>query len=97
MTTPVEVTENALDELESMDSEPRERIVSKPDSITDFPDHYLDPLTNFPGYKLRVGDLRLIVDWNHETDTIYVIAVLRRKHDYRELPSLREAWGTWRE
>lgn len=97
MTTSVELTENALDDLDELDREPRERIVSKLEDITAFPDHYLDPLTNFPGYKLRVGDFRIIVDWILEDETIYVIAILKRKHDYRELPNLRESWGTWRE
>lgn len=97
MTTSVELTENALDDLDELDREPRERIVSKLEDIIDFPDHYLDPLTNFPGYKLRVGDFRIIVDWILEDETIYVIAILKRKHDYRELPNLRKSWGTWRE
>lgn len=97
MTTAVEVTENALDDLAEMNRESSERIVSKLEEITDFPSHYLDPLTNFPGYKLRVGDFRVIVDWNREDGVLYVVAVLRRKHDYRELSNLRTAWGTWRE
>lgn len=97
MTTSVEVTETALEELDELDSESRERIVSKLEEIADFPDHFLEPLTNFPGYKLRVGDFRVIVDWEVTREIIYVVTVLERKHDYRELPRLREAWGTWRE
>lgn len=97
MTTTIEITETALDDLDELDREPRERILSKLESITDFPDHYLDPLTNFPGYKLRVGDFRVIVDRDRGDETIYVVAVLERKHDYRELPRLRNVWGTWRD
>ncbi|WP_210424111.1 type II toxin-antitoxin system RelE family toxin [Halorussus ruber] len=74
-----------------------ERIISKLEEVADFPDHFLDSLTNFPGYKLRVGDFRVIVDWEVAHETIYVVTVLRRKHDYRELSGLREVWGTWRE
>lgn len=97
MTTAVELTENAFDDLEGLDGESRERIVSKPESVAGFPDHYLDPLTNFPGYKLRVGDFRVVVDWDRNEQVVYVVAVLERKHDYRELRSLRNAWGAWRE
>lgn len=97
MTTAVELTENAFDDLEGLDGESRERIVSKLESVADFPDHYLDPLTNFPGYKLRVGDFRVVVDWDRNEQVVYVVAVLERKHDYRELRSLRNAWGAWRE
>lgn len=95
MTTAVEVTETALDDLEELERETRQRIVSKLESITDFPDHYLDGLSNFPGYKLRVGDFRIIVDWDRDEEIIYVVAVLERKHDYRELSNLRDVWGTW--
>lgn len=28
---------------------------------------------------------------------VYVVAILERKHDYRELSSLEEVWGSWRE
>jgi len=63
----------------------------------DFPDHYLDRLSGVPGYKLRVGEFRLVVDWDRERDTSYVVDVFERKHDYRGLVELREVWGTWRE
>lgn len=97
MTTAIEITESALDELEELDGEARDRIASKLEDVVDFPDHYLDPLTDFPGYKLRVGDFRLVLDWNRADETIYVVAILERKHDYRELPNLRKKWGTWQE
>ena len=58
---------------------------------------FLDRLRGVPGYALRVGDFRVIVDWDREADVLYVVEVLERKHDYRELSSLREVWGTWRE
>ncbi len=97
MTVDVEITETALDTLHGLDREPRERVVSKVEGIVDFPEHYLDPLTDFPGYKLRVGDFRVIVDWDREADVLYVVAILERKHNYRELSSLEDVWGSWRE
>lgn len=97
MTARVQVSESALDTLRDLDGESRDRIVSKVEDAAEYPDHYLDSLTDVPGYKLRVGDFRVVVDWDRGDDTLYVVAVLERKHDYRELPSLREVWGTWRE
>ena len=92
MTTGVEVTEAALDDLEELEKETRQRIISKLEDVTDFPEHYLDGLSNFPGDKIRVGDFRLITDRDREEEVIYVVAVLERKHDYRELSSLGEVW-----
>lgn len=97
MSISIQITENALESLRELDDKPCERIISKLESITDFPEHYLDPLTNFPGYKLRVGDYRIIADWDRDDEIIYVVAVLERKHDYRELPNLRDVWGMWQD
>lgn len=93
----VEISDHALDTLHDLEQESRDRIVRKVEDAADYPDHYLDPLTDFPGDTLRVGDFRVVCDWDRDDGVLYVVAVLERKHDYRELPSLREVWGTWRE
>lgn len=97
MGSDIQITDTALDALHDLDTQPRERIISKVENIVDFPEHYLDPLTDFPGHKLRVGDFRVIVDWDRDEGVVYVVAILKRKHDYRELSSLGEVWGSWRE
>jgi mRNA interferase RelE/StbE len=97
MALDVRITETARDSLADLEVQPRERIVRKLSDVEDFPEHYLDRLTNLPGYALRVGDFRVILDWDREENVLYVVAVLERKHDYRELPGLGEVWGTWRE
>lgn len=91
------MTEKALEDLKELDDKSRKRIFSKLQDITDFPEHYLDGLSNFPGYKIRVGDFRIITDWDQQEKVIYAVAVLKRKHNYRELSKLREVWGTWQE
>lgn len=93
----VRLTGTAIESLDELETEHRERILSKLEDVLDFPEHYLVRLSGFPGYKLRVGDHRVIVDWDREADTIYVVEVFQRKHDYRGLSKLREVWGTWRE
>ncbi len=97
MVARVEVSESALDALRDLDGESRDRIVGKVEDAAEYPDHYLDSLADVPGYKLPVGDFRVVVDWDGGDDTLYVVAVLERKHDYRELSSIREVWGAWRE
>ena len=97
MSLEVRISHTALDTLESLDTESRERILAKLDSIVDFPEHYLDRLSGIPGYKLRVGDLRVVVDWDRTAEVLFVVEVLKRKREYRELSRLREVWGTWRE
>ncbi|HKJ58988.1 MAG TPA: type II toxin-antitoxin system RelE/ParE family toxin [Halobacteriales archaeon] len=97
MALDVRFTDLARGTLNELDASVRERIVDKLGETVDFPEHFLDPLTSVPGYKLRVGDFRLVVDWDRGDDVLYVVAILRRKHDYRELPGIGEVWGTWRE
>lgn len=97
MVTEVRISETALESLRTLDAHTRDRITRKLEEVVDFPEHFLDRLRGIPGYALRVGDFRVIVDWDREADVLYVVEVLERKHDYRELSSLREVWGTWRE
>jgi mRNA interferase RelE/StbE len=81
-----------LDELEREDAR---RIIKKLDDILDFPTHFLDRLKNHPGYKLRVGDFRVLIDWDKDDETLYAIDVFERKHEYRELGKYRVVWGSW--
>jgi mRNA interferase RelE/StbE len=61
------------------------------------PDNFLDRLKNHPGYKLRVGDFRVLIDWDKQTQTLYAIDAFERKTEYRELGKFREVWGSWRD
>jgi len=93
----VVLTETAVETLAQFETEDAERIVSKLEDIGDFPDHYLDRLKSHPGYKLRVGTYRVLIDWDKDAEVLYAIDVLERKNEYRELGKFREVWGTWRE
>ena len=87
-----------LDEtLEDLEQEDAQRIIRKLGDIVDFPDHFLDSLKDHPGYKLRVGDFRVLIDWDKDTETLYAIDVFERKREYRELGKYREVWGSWRD
>jgi len=54
-------------------------------------------LKNHPGYKLRVGDVRVLIDWDKHNEVIYAIDAFERKKEYRELGTYREVWGSWRD
>lgn len=90
-------TEAAVESLEQYETEAAERVVDKLEEVVDFPDHFLDRLRNHPGYKLRVGDFRVLVDWDKDDETIYVIDVFERRNEYSELGTYREVWGSWRD
>lgn len=93
----LEYTDAIQETLDALEPDSARRIIKKLDSILEFPDHYLDRLKNHPGYKLRVGDFRILLDWDKEAKTLYAIDVFERKKEYRELGKYREIWGTWRD
>lgn len=93
----VVLTETLVTTLEKFESVDAERIINKLDEIGDFPDHYLDRLKNHPGYKLRVGAFRVLIDWDKHNEVLYAIDAFERKKEYRELGKYREIWGSWRD
>jgi mRNA interferase RelE/StbE len=97
VTATVVLTETLVETLEQYETEDAERIIGKLEEIDDFPGHFLDRLKNHPGYKLRVGDFRVLVDWDKESERLYAIDAFERKKEYRELGTYREIWGSWRD
>lgn len=93
----VVLTETLVESLENYEREDAERIVDKLESIGDFPDHFLDRLKDHPGYRHRVGDFRVLIDWDKEGEVLYAIDAFERKKEYRELGKYREVWGSWRD
>lgn len=71
--------------------------ITELEEIEDFPDHVLDRPKNHPGDKLRVGDVRVLIDWDKDTETMYGFDAFGRKTEYRELGQYREVWGSWRD
>lgn len=93
----VVLTETVVNTLEQYEPEDAERILNKLEAIAEFPDHFLDRLKNHPGYKLRVGDFRVLIDWDKDDGVLYAIDAFERKKEYRELGKYREVWGSWRD
>jgi mRNA interferase RelE/StbE len=85
--TEVEITPQADEHLENLESEDRERILKKLAEARDWTEHRLAPLSGWPYYKLRIGDYRAIISWDRENDVLRVEAVGHRRNVYdRHLP-----------
>ncbi|MFP8890811.1 type II toxin-antitoxin system RelE family toxin [Natrialbaceae archaeon A-CW2] len=97
MANNVVLTETFFSTVEQFETEDAKRVINKLEDIGDFPNHFLDRLKNHPGYKLRVGDFRVLVDWDKDNEMIYAIDVFERKKEYRELGNYREVWVSWRD
>lgn len=85
--TEVEFTPKGRGLLANLDPPVSERIKRKLEEATEFTEHRLQPLSNFPYYKLRAGDYRAIITWDRERDVLIVEAVGHRRNVYdRHLP-----------
>jgi len=85
--TDVEYADLAFDQLQAFDDHIADRILDKVDEASEWPDHRLEPLTEYSYYKLRAGDYRAIVTWDRDADRLIVEAVGHRRNVYdRHLP-----------
>ena len=73
---------NALEEWGKFDKDLKERIWNKLQSCKENPFHFLEHLEEIDGYKLRVGDYRVIVDVDKSTKIILVLKIGHRKNVY---------------
>ena len=71
-----------LDELDKLPKVVSKRIVRKINSILEDPHHFLERLSGDPGYKLRVGDYRVIIDILENEKILAVRVVGHRKKVY---------------
>lgn len=93
----VVLSETFVESLGRYETKEVARIIDKLEDVREFPEHFLDRLKHHPGYRLRVGDFRVLVDWDKGEEKIYAIDVFERKKEYRELGTYREVWGSWRD
>lgn len=82
--TEVLLSERARDRLADLEPDVRERIKDALRNIR--PDRDLSRLSGEDVYKLRVGDYRVLADWDREENAVYVLTVGHRRNVYdREL------------
>ena len=82
MTYSIIFTNRALKALKKLDKPIQERIISALERIRIRPGAYVKKLVGDPGYKLRVGDYRVIMDIDGEKLVILVIMVGHRRNIY---------------
>ena len=82
---------NALESLEGLPKELRQRIFEKTSAAKENPMHFFERLEGRQDYKLRVGDYRVIADINHNLKRIEVTLIDHRKKVYKKLPKEKGA------
>jgi mRNA interferase RelE/StbE len=78
--TDILLSETARDRLSDLEADVRERIKDALREIN--PDRDLSRLSGEDVYKLRVGDYRVIADWDRQQDKVYVLTVGHRRNVY---------------
>ncbi|WP_436936491.1 type II toxin-antitoxin system RelE family toxin [Halovenus marina] len=78
----VVVSDNAAEWLRDAEPDVRDRIVNKPNEISDFPNHYLKRLRNSPHYWFRIGDHRLTADWRNDKEELFVRDIGYKRNIY---------------
>ena len=74
--------EDAIDFLNKLPREIKERIFNKIINTKDDPLHFFERLSGREDYKLRVGDYRVIADIDQATKRIQVTTIGHRKNVY---------------
>ncbi len=83
MTYEVIFSNKALKQLKKMERGVQERVVAVLERIRTRPEAHVIKLVGDPGYKLRVGDYRVIVDIDIKELRILVLKVGHRKTIYK--------------
>lgn len=82
----VEFSTRAANQLDDLENEDAERIVSKLDDVTWNPEHYLHGrrMRGQPVYSLRVDDFRVIIDWKRDVDpeVLFIRRIGKRDNVY---------------
>jgi len=82
MTYEIIFSDRALRQLKKLEKNMQERIISVLERIRVRPEAYVTKLVRDPGYKLRVGNYRVIMDIENEMLRILVLKVGHRKNIY---------------
>jgi len=85
MTYEILFSDKALKQLKKMERDVQERIIAVLERIRIRPEEYVTKLVGDPGYKLRVGDYRVIIDIDSKKLQILVLKVGHRKNIYGKI------------
>ncbi len=82
MTYEIIFSDKALRQLKKLEKNTQEKIITVLERIRVRPEAYVTKLVGDPGYKLRVGDYRVITDIENKMLRILVLKVGHRKNIY---------------
>ncbi len=74
----------ALESLNKLENNIKQRIWDKIQECKENPFRYLKHLEEMPGFKLRIGDYRVIIDINNLKKTLIVLKIGHRKNVYED-------------
>ena len=77
-------SKKALDFLNKLENELKERIWNKLQLCKENPFRLLEHLEQIAGYKLRIGDYRVIIDVDNPSKVIHVLKIGHRKNIYEK-------------
>ncbi len=77
--------EPAKDDIRTLETEVRKRVIRKVGSIVNNPFHFVERVEGYPLFKLRIGDYRAILDIKQQKSEIVVVLVGHRSKVYQEL------------
>ena len=72
----------ALDFLNKLEKEIKERIWNKLQQCKENPFQFLEHLEEIDVYKLRVGDYRIIIGFDKKNNTLNILKIGHRKNIY---------------
>ncbi|KYK27456.1 cytotoxic translational repressor of toxin-antitoxin stability system [Thermoplasmatales archaeon SG8-52-1] len=85
MTYEILFTDKAFKQLKKLEKEDQERIIKALERIRIRPEAFITKIIDDPGYRLRVGNYRVILDIEKEKLIILVLIVAHRKNIYKKL------------
>jgi mRNA interferase RelE/StbE len=83
MTYEIVFSDKAFKQLKKLESEVQERIIKVLERIRIRPERYVTKIVGDPGFRLRVGEFRVIVDIEKDKLLILVIKVGHRSRIYK--------------
>jgi len=75
----------ALKELQGLEHDLADRILSKVEEASCNPRHFLEGLSGSRYYKLRAGDHRIILDWQRKEKILNVLMLGQREEIYKRM------------
>ena len=85
MTYEIHFTDKAYKQLKKLEKDDQERIIKSLERIRIRPEAFVTKIIDDTGYRLRVGNYRVIIDIEKEKLIILVLMVGHRKNIYKKL------------